>query len=289
MAFRFRDAETRPVTRELASRFQSMREVESERRKKPQRLAQLSQLLQQGAVKCFEWAVAHLGGEEIRVNGNHTSYLLANPENPIPEGATAVIQHYECETMGDVVSLWGMFDATLSGRTKAEKLITYARSVPGLEDLGSECLSLVQSALILEADGTCQTKMTGDQRNALVAANIPFARWYAGLWKFDTKSVYRKKVGVCYAALQMWRKAPERAGEFWREVATGANPNPQSGSRHLREYMLTKHKRMSKGNRRGADRMWEDMAKASLHCWNLWRRGDSVRYIRSIAEIPQAI
>lgn len=288
MAIRFRDAETRPVTRSLAEEFQTMEEVQAERTKKPARLAQLQELIANGSLKCFNWAVAHLGARAIRVNGNHTSYLMSRPNVAIPEGATAVVEHYECDTLGDVVSLWGMFDATLSGRTKAEKLLTYAKSVPGLEDLANEPLSVVQSALVLDAVGTCQSLLTTDQKNALVASNVPFTRWYASIYKLDKRREFCKRAGVAYAALQMFRRDALKAFSFWEEVSSGANPNAQAGSRLLREYLLTEKKR--KGfNKNGPNRMWEDTAKACIHCWNAWRRGETLKQIRRLQEMPKAI
>lgn len=290
---RFRMAETKVVARELAQQFQAMQEVEAERSKKPQRLRQLSSLIASGQVKCFDWAVAHLDGDVIRVNGNHTSYLLSKPDAVIPPGAMAVIQHYDCDSMADVVSLWGMFDSVISGRNKAENLAIYARSVPGLEDIRQEPLSLAQSALILDKDGTSQTTLTLNERNALVAANVPFVRWFAVVYKMETQRKLFKRSGVCYAALHTFRRDEVEATEFWKEVATGSNPDAQSGSRHLREYLLTCYTRkpskrpLSKEKAQGT--AWEDMAKTCIHCWNVWRRDESLKYLKGPKGIPKAI
>lgn len=286
---RFRTAETRPITRELAGHFQAMRQVDAERKMKPQRLAQLGKLMASGDIKCFDWAVAHLANEEIRVNGNHSSYLLAKPDAVIPPGATAVIQRYDCDTMADVVQLWGMFDSTISIRNKGENLAIFARSVPGLEGVNQEAITLVQSALVLDHSASSQTVLTTAERNQLVASNVPYARWFAAVYRTGgTKDKLFKRAGVAYAALLTFRKDEAKATEFWQEVATGSNADPCSGSRHLREYLLVRPKRPGVRSEKSGT-AWEDMAKNCVHCWNLWRKGETVKYLRAGKNMAKAI
>lgn len=285
---RFRTAETRPITRELAQHFQNMRQVDAERKMKPQRLAQLARLIRSGGIKCFDWAVAHIANEEIRVNGNHSSSLLAKTDTVIPPGATAVIQRYDCDTMADVVQLWGMFDSTISTRNKGENLAIFAKSVPGLEGVNQEAITLVQSALVLDHSSSSQSVLTTADRNQLVAANVPYARWFATVYRMQGKTKIFKRSGVAYASLLMFRKDEARATEFWLEVANGSNPNQHSGSRHLREYLLVRPTRPGvKSEKNGT--AWEDLAKNCVHCWNLWRKGETVKYLRSGKGMPKAI
>lgn len=285
MAVRFKTAETHPITRELAERFATMREIEAERSKKPARLAQLARLIESNTLKCFDWAVALLNGEEIRVNGGHTSHLLSRPNVSIPAGATAVIQYYEVDSQADLTSLWGMFDAATSSRNKPERLAIYAASVPELAGVLSETLLLTQAALIITKEGNCQAKMTIDERNEIVGQNVAYVRWFDELLRMDGKRRLFKKVGVAYAAYQVYQKSPTEGRRFWEEVVTGSNTLPTSGSRVLREYLMTrKHLRKEAGSK-----VWEETAKACLHCWNIWRRNGSLKQLRTLLEIPAAV
>lgn len=291
----FLRVEAVPITKAAATRFSNMLSVPCERDLKGARLSQLDSAIAGGKIKVFNWAIAHVGQWEYRVNGHHTAHLFSNG-TAIPPGATAVIEHYKCETVEEASELWRMFDASISSRTRNENLSVFCATVSEFSNIPKRILFLAQSALCMERHGEGYvSKVSSEGKNICLYEGRDFVQWFSTIPPLNRVSApgnVLEKVGVAYALLKTWRKDPNAATAFWGQVSTGmdeggAGLHPMSGPGHLREILLSSDAKNGVGMRTGRPKLqWDAFTKYCVICWNLWRRVAHTKKLVITKNIP---
>ena len=102
--FKLISSETVELTEDLAAEFSSMPSSTTERDLKPKRIDYLKDAVLGGAAITFSWARAKVAetGDTYRVNGHHSSTMLASLDGQFPDGLKAHIDNFEVD---DVLSL----------------------------------------------------------------------------------------------------------------------------------------------------------------------------------------
>ena len=117
--FRLTQSETLDLTKELALEFSQMPASLTERDLKAKRLAYLKDSVLGGTAISFNWARAKVSANGIvyRVNGHHSSKMLAGLNGAFPEGLKVHIDTFEIDDLADLGLLFRQFDNRLSSRT----------------------------------------------------------------------------------------------------------------------------------------------------------------------------
>ena len=117
--FQLISSETRDLTHDLAKAFSTMPASVSERDLKPKRIAYLKEAVLNGLAITFNWATVEIAetGKTVRMNGNHSSNMLAELDGAFPTGLRVHVDHYSAPTMHDAVQLFRQMDSRLSART----------------------------------------------------------------------------------------------------------------------------------------------------------------------------
>lgn len=271
------DLEVLPVTQETAQRFLDMDSLEGERDLSDNRLVKLARDFNCGNQRTLNWITAFCQetGSTIRVNGGHTSYLLAHglvhPQGHI------IHEHYQCETMGDVTELWAILDSHVSHRTKDEVLVTEAGRVPALNGITKGVMQKVSTALCVAHVGRSFYKnLTYREMAQYILENSDFAVWVRDI--FPTTKIHMKQ-GVIYVAWVTYNVDRELATRFWTEVCHGGDHVLRNSpavrlDTKLREG-IKPMKRMRRDGRQTSIQ-WFDIAHYCFSAWRLYQQGKTV-------------
>src|ERR1019366_3574808 len=114
--FRLSHTDVKPLTADLALSFRDMQPSQTEREINPRRLKHLRQKADAGCLVAFHWAIAEIGGQIVRVNGQHSSNMLCQMDGSFPDGLTAVIETYDVDDNYSLALLFKQFDDRKSSR-----------------------------------------------------------------------------------------------------------------------------------------------------------------------------
>ena len=118
--FKLISSETKPLTPELAERFKAMLPSPTERVFDPARAKMLREKAEAGQLIAFNWATAKVGDKEYRVNGQHSSAVLAELNGQFPQGLKVHMDTYEVDNIDGLALLFRQFDSRKSGRTPTD-------------------------------------------------------------------------------------------------------------------------------------------------------------------------
>jgi hypothetical protein len=118
--FKLISSETKPLTPELAGRFKAMLPSPTERVFDPARAKMLHEKAEAGQLIAFNWAIAKVGDKEYRVNGQHSSAVLAELNGQFPLGLKVHMDTYAVSNTDGLALLFRQFDARKSGRTPTD-------------------------------------------------------------------------------------------------------------------------------------------------------------------------
>lgn len=281
------------MTKDLAVKIASLHRVPGERKINKQRITHLEREIDQGALITFRWATAEIKGQPgvYRINGQHTSKIFANGKEP---RGVVVLEHYICDTIDDVVSLWSRFDPTISSRSKTDVLNTAFQSDESLKDLPPrQSQTAAKAAGIVEFGFGYTNKVSSFDKAQAAVKHKDFVVW--ACQTFHARGICLR-VGVFVAAFKMFSESKEPATAFWKEVQDGSNPSPQSGSRALQRLLLEYSANTGNGARTGKKSLrWDQMAELSLSAWQSWRQGRQIQSLKlsktglsRFMEIPKA-
>jgi hypothetical protein len=231
----------------------------------------LEQEINANALTAFRWATAEIKGAEgvYRINGQHTSKIFSTKK--LPENGTVVLEHYLCDSIDDVVSLWSRYDATFSSRTKIDVLNTAFESDQDLIGLPKKQSRAASAAIALIEHGFGSTnKVSHFDKAQSAKRNKDFVIWSCRMFTDKSPCV---RVGVFVAAYMNFRESKELASTFWSEVQNGSNTDPMSASRALQRLLLEYSAGRGMGARNSKSLSWDQTAELSLSAWSNWRKG----------------
>jgi hypothetical protein len=193
----------------------------TERDLDPKRTKALKERVLNGTALSFIWARAKVlaTGEVFRVNGNHSSNMLAGLNGSMPEGLMVHIDDYEVTEVNGLATLFRQFDYRGSSRNIADISGAYQMLVPDLRD--------VPKARARKAvEGVCWylRRIIGD--NAPRGDDIyglfnqdeyhPFVRMVGRIYTSKTSEFTTPVIGAMYGTFDV---APDEAETFWDAVA----------------------------------------------------------------------
>jgi len=275
--------ETLPLTQQLAQEFSSMAAMRGERELRADRLEFLRAKIKDGLFHSPRWAFANIDGRKVRVNGQHSSKLLADLNGAMPTGLNVVIDEFTCDTEEDLCELFAQFDPVESTRRAKDIVNAHARIHPDLDDMTTARCNLIISGIamhMLRGVEWKRKKVTGVDRARLIHNGIPFFKWIAP--RLDLKRL--RKVPVIAAMFATWAKDCESADRFWDAVAR-EDEHPTHPTRTLSTFLSE----AAFGRLKGKGWTARAVYSKCLIAWNAWRKGNQTMFRYNQKQIVEAV
>jgi hypothetical protein len=276
------------VTHELATTYMDMEPCKGDRILRTAREEKIKDAVTEGTFRTCSWATAYCieDGKTYRVNGKHTSNVMAKMNGSLPV-VWAVIERFICDTLEDVAALYATFDSRTSSRTAGDINRAYTSADFDLslipQDINCLCATAIDIALS-KCARVCTR--TAEDRAVTAVKNKDFILWFANIIGNrckGNKHVFRGAVAA--AMFQCWKLDHEAATDFWQRVVNGSDPAPDYPSRKLQSELLsTVGVDGNVERRRGYSKC--------IYAWNAYRRGiTSLKVLKYLpdADVPDAI
>lgn len=281
------------VTKKTAEEISSLPGILGDRPLSEHRCEALRKELEEERAITFQWATVDVDGKAYRVNGQHSSHVLATLNGSMP-CCYASITRFKADSLTDAAGLWSCFDARLSVRTSKDIYYTHAMTVPSLvKEVRANDLNAITRGLSLNLWEAGLNHKTATERAGLLLVHPNFVLFYEKLVRGVEykQGALLARGPVAGAMARTFFKTQKEAGEFWTMVRDGSGSKPSCPSRKLRDYLLQISVSRGRGRltgRRSANE-FEIMAKC-VTAWNAWRRGETtnLQYYKE-KPIPKAL
>lgn len=220
--FKLLKSEVAPLTAELADQFHTMRASPTERELSGKRVDHLRDKILAGNAVTFHWASALLNGEEVRMNGNHSSGALCSLNGSFPEGLMVNRETYEVSCEEGLALLFRQFDDRKSGRTPADVSGAYQGLYEPLHDVPRGVAKLGMEAITWHERHVMGGPVPrGDDIYAWFANtnHHAYLRWLGDTLTIKTPEMARAP--VCAAMYATFEVNESAARDFWPSVARG--------------------------------------------------------------------
>lgn len=239
-----------PLTPELAKEIAAMPGLPGERELRPARLKFLRSHIKDRSFVGPNWAIAvgDKTGETFRINGQHSSNLLASLEpEEFPDGLNVTIDVYEFTDFDtDAAGLFNLFDHPRSARTDTDFMGIFRARHEEFVGMDNAFLVKIASGIdanirmrVEKAEGGAKTQLYGELLPHREHGNYfenkqyrQFAVWLYQ-WRNTTHFAFVGRNGVTSEILEDWRASVEFATEFWSYVFRENHPDPEHESREL--------------------------------------------------------
>jgi hypothetical protein len=220
--FRLVKTETVNLTPEIAKKFRDLPASPTERAFDSQRARMLREKAEAGQLIAFQWATAILGNQEYRMNGQHSSAVLAEMNGKFPKGLVAHIDHYQVDTKDGLALLFRQFDARKSGRTPMDVSGAYQGLYDNLTDVPrGEAKLAVEGCNWYRKNVEGLPAARGDDVYTLFG-ELPlhnYIRWIGET--LTSKTPELKRVPIVAAMYGTFIADEAKAREFWGQVSRG--------------------------------------------------------------------
>jgi len=280
--FRLVNSRSEPLTRELASVFRDLKPSPTERELNPARMRHLKQKAEGGLLVTFHWATAALGGEVVRVNGQHSSNVLCGLNGEFPEGLFVHVDEYTVDDHEGLALLFRQFDDRKSGRSATDVSGAYQMLFPELHKvpralgkLGVEGIAWYRRTVEkVPAKETPSAKGDDVYRIFLDEVHHPFLLWLGEV--FSVKAPEMRRDGIVAAMYATFIRNGDEARKFWSTVAlSGELFDEFAPTTALSNWLKAAKVEEKKGGFRAAQ-----LYQGSVYCWNAYREEKSIRNVR---------
>lgn len=268
---KFIDTVVMDLTQETAEEFSSLPASTGDRdRDTPKgrrHIEWLKGLVEDGIFHTPKWATARLDGKLYRVNGGHSSMMLAELNGEFPKGLSVSVDRFSCDTPFDLADLFMQFDTRNSIRTFTDKVNAHKAACPNLADVNPTYVGRAIYGIAWSRSWSegAPAKLTGDERFVLIDENQDFILWakkYMGAKKMSGVP----KVASMFETFELY---PFAATHFWNEVVMEDHPNNKHPTRKISEYFKAL---LMAGSGKNKNNLMTTYVKI-VHAWNAAVRG----------------
>jgi hypothetical protein len=278
--FKLVNSETKTITKELAEQFRSMPASPTERDLNTARMNYLRDKFTTGLAITFNWATAKLGDQVVRMNGQHSSKILAEWEGAdFPQNFIVHLDQYEVTDDNGLALLFRQFDDRKSGRSPADVAGAYQGLYPPLREVPKG-----SAKLAVEGIGWWRRHVeglpvpNGDSIYSLMAETglHPFIQWVGEVFTIKTPEL--KRVPVVAAMYATFIGAEEDARKFWSEVARGGVEYDDNHPTTVLDAWL---KAIKEGDRAAEKHKPADFYQGCVYAWNAFFDDKPLKDIKS--------
>lgn len=271
---KYLDTRRTPLTRELAEDFATMPKVPGERRHNKKREAYLQQKFDEGLFYAPRWCRALHQGVWHRINGQHSSLMLAKLNGNFPKHLNVMVDEWACDTMDDMAMLFGQYDRPESSRTMGDILNANKSINPTVANIRLRHVQQITAGISFylinyEKNKTVQQQDI-DNRSRLVHEYAEFIAWCSPLASHRVLD----RVPVFAAIFGTYKRDPDAAMEFWSNVGGNSHESKTHPSSGLHLFLL-QLSGSGKSRNDNAERTWSSIAifTKCIHAWNAAREG----------------
>jgi hypothetical protein len=275
------------VTKKLATEFAEMEPAPHDRPLSERRLQVYAQLLAKGQFRPVTWAraVCPEVSETYRVNGKHTSVLLSGLKE-MPE-FYVTIEDYECESLDDVARLYATFDSRMVSRTTADINMSFAGTVPELNDIPRLVINLAVNGMTFSPEHrSYDPKLQPAERAETLLENPGYVCWLDSILapskgrveeaeRPEHNSKHLQRAPTAAAMYHSFQKSKAAATEFWTKVRDETDTEPGMPTRRLARFLLTTALGAKRSNKDVTYADQREFFVKCVHAWNAWRKGET--------------
>lgn len=269
-------------TPKLAKEFAEMEPAPNDRPKSDRRCEGIRGWVLSGSFRSCEWASVYCAETKktYRVNGKHTSTVLAEMNGTAPKNLPISLGRYHADTLRDVAALYATFDHKGGMRSTGDINFAFAASSEDVAEVHKRTINTCTTGIAYATwEGNYNTK-PAEERALLMLEHKNFVVWFnQNIGDRTTSNAHIHRGPVVAAMFRSFQKSQKAATEFWMEVLTESNTIPQSPSRKLSRHLLTSTVRSIRAT--GGTAKMKDGRKIEgyhslycrcLHAWNAFRR-----------------
>lgn len=277
--FELINAETKPLTKEVAQQFSTMSASPTERRLDPARVKHLKSKIEAGQAVTFHWSTAEVGGKKVRMNGQHSSAALCEMNGSFPEGLIVHLDHYRVEGHDGQALLFRQFDDRKSGRGPADVSGAYQCLYPDLVDVPRNAAKQAIEGISWyrrQIEGLPKERApSGDDVYELFNESVlhGFIRWTGEV--IGIKQPEMRRVQVASAMYGTFTQNEAVAREFWADVARGGVEYEEDAAASVLSSWLVAAKRKELKNPPKQAHFYQ----ACIYAWNAHREGKAIKTI----------
>lgn len=282
-SFHHKESKAIPLTLEVAQDFRDMKPSPTERELSERRVSVLKDKAEHGKLVTFQWAVAILRGERLRMNGQHSSNMLCQLEGNFPEGLWAHIDEYEVEDSDGLADLFRQFDDRRSARSAKDVCGAYQMLHGNLHDVPRPIAKLAIDGIAWFDRQVRRLKIAQDNQyelfNTARETVHPFVLWMGEL--HDVKTPELRKSPVSGAMWTTFQTSENKAKVFWHSVARGGeeyqDDDPKTVLDRFLKSLVDKEQNQKRRIKIGAPQVYN----GCVYAWNAWRQDRTLTSIRT--------
>jgi hypothetical protein len=267
--FKLTKSETLDVTKDLVLEFSEMPPTPAERPYSEKRHDYLKDAVVNGAAVSFHWARALCleDNKVYRINGQHSSIMLAGLDGTMPENLKAHVDDYEVPDKASLGFLFRQIDPRASARSISDISAVYQ----GLQD-DLAGVSKKSGRAAIEGIAWFLGRIvgdyipSGDDKFTLFQQpkHHPFIHMIGRIFSEKTPEFTKAVLGAMYGT---WECAPEQAETFWSDVAhEGGGNEGTHPATVLDAWLLAAHE--AKAENKPKER---EIYRACALAWNAYR------------------
>jgi hypothetical protein len=279
--FRLVKSEVVPVTSAKAHEFRNMKPSPTERELNDKRVNYLFDQFKGGKARRFDWAVATLGDDTFRMNGQHSSHALCRLDGEFPDGLMACIDQYEVTSKEGLAVLFRQFDPAISTRGPDDVSGAY-------QGLYNELADVPRKLAKLGAEGICWYRSqieekpyvpTGNDRYSVFADadTYDFLKWQAELLTIKAPELARAAVVAAMYGCFMANEGEARA--WWSEVARTSSASDETTQSTVLDNWLVFLKDADRQEER-PDVSPKQLFQGCVFAWNAFRDDKAITTIK---------
>lgn len=251
-----------------------MQGVPQDRPLRPKILKKLKEEAAKGTFRPCIWATCYCKETKAtyRVNGKHSSHVLATLNGKMPKGAMASVEKYECDTASDLARLYASFDYREGARIIGDINKAFAASIPRLAKIPAAIINRCVAGMSYAIWENGLRHASAEERAELLMDNVEFVRWLDTFMKEGGKSTHLRRSAVTAAIYRTYKKDKAAATQFWSAVRDGSEKDSEHPTRKLYRMLIECKAGGSEGAESGKQISSRAMYVKSLHAWNAWRR-----------------
>jgi hypothetical protein len=266
------------LTPDVIKNFRDVKASPTERELDPSRVKHLRRKADDGQLVTFHWVLAKHKGELIRMNGQHSSTMLAELDGQLPTGLKVHLEEYDVDNGDALAVLFRQFDDRKSSRSPADISAVYQGLQPALVSVDKKMAKLaIDGYAWFQRNVEEVAPPIGDGVYALfnVAELHPFIAWIAEVQTSKTREMQTKPVVA--AMFGTFNTNEQAARTFWDEVSRGGDPDQEDQPQTVLDKWLRTLYEEGKGDDFGPRNYYQ----GCVYAWNASRENKHVTSIKS--------
>lgn len=276
------------VTKSLAREVATLPACPSDRPRREALIDFLKSKIKAGEFRNAEWADCLVRETEsvYRANGKHTSnsFVELFDEGYEPNGEVVLRTKYVVDTMEDLAKLYSSFDNKRSARKSDEIWHVYAQSNDTLSQMSSRVIGAAARGIGVYSFASPDERLD-DVLGQKLIEHTDFVVWFSQIYEAGPDKTIKnalKRSEVSAAMFGTFKKAPQKATEFWSLVRDGGGANPKSPERMLNKFLRENAPNRGRGAASHKNKVQGiEFYHKSISAWNSWRDGiEEINFLR---------